>query len=166
MIRKILNQYASLKAPIGSLGALLLIFLTSCYKENDVVADLWENKGLVPNISVWAVGITPGFKTTTSVTVAPSGTVNLYLQYFAPTGIEVKELRLFQRIGATTAPTTPLTTIPGNTGKFDQQARQLVLETTLTAPATRNATMTVFIDPVGSNDLVGARRTVTIRTTP
>jgi hypothetical protein len=154
------------KAPIGGLGAFLLLFLTSCYKEDDVVTDLWDSKGQVPNVSVWGVGTTTGYKTANTVTVAPGGTANLYLQYFAPTGIEVKEIRLLQRIGAASAPTTALSTIAGNTGKFDQTARQLVLEVPITAPATRNATMTIFIDPVGSNDLLGARRTVTIRTAP
>jgi hypothetical protein len=142
------------------------LLLTSCYQENDVVADLWDSKGLVPNVSVWGVGTATGYKTATTVTVAPGASANLYLQYFAPTGIDVKEIRLLQRIGAATAPTTALSTIAGSTGKFDQTARQLVVEVPITAPNTRNATMTVFIDPVGSNDLVGARRTVTIRTTP
>ena len=145
---------------------IVILILTSCYKENDVVADLWDSKGQVPNVSVWGLGTAPGYTTTTSLTVAPGTTANLYIQYLAPTGVTVKEIRLLQRIGAATAPTTSLQNLPGTTGTFDATARQLVANITLTAPATRGATMTVFIDPVASNDLVGVRRTVTIRTTP
>lgn len=151
-----------------SLGALLVLtlFLTSCYKENDVVADLWDSKGQVANVSVWGVGTAPGYTTATAVTVAPGANVNLYLQFFAPTGVTLKEIRLLQRIGAATSPTTPLTTLPPTVGQFDATARQQVANVTLTAPATRGATATIFIDAVTSNDLVATRRTVTIRTTP
>lgn len=145
---------------------IVILLLASCYQEDDVVQDLWDSKGLVPNVSLWGVATTAGYTTATTVTVAPGANVNLYLQYFAPTGITVKEIRLLQRLGAATAPTTPLSTLPGTVGTFNETARQLVANVPLTAPATRNATLTVFIDPVGSNDLVGARRTVTIRTTP
>jgi hypothetical protein len=149
-----------------SIAMLLLATLTSCYKENDVVADLWETVGKVPNISVWGVGTAPGYTLTTSVTVAPGTNANLYLQYFAPEGITVKEIRIFQRVGATTNPTTLASTLPGTTGQFDQQARQLVANIPLVASTTRNTAITYFIEAVGSNDLPSTRRSVTVRSTP
>jgi|GEM_PF-1349152 len=145
---------------------VLMAFLTGCYKENDVVADLWDSRGQIANVSVWGLGTAPGYTTATSITVAPGANVNLYLQYFAPTGLSIKEIRILQRIGATTSPITPLLTVPPTAGQFDATARQQVANVTLTAPATRGATAAIFIDAVTSNDLVATRRSVTIRTTP
>lgn len=140
--------------------------LTSCYKENDIVEDLWKSVGKVPNISVWGVSAVAGYTTATSVTVAPGANANLYLQYFAPEGITVKEIKIFQRVGATSSPITLVNTLPGSTGQFDQQARQLVANIPLVASTTRNTAITYFIDAVGSNDLVSVRRSVTVRSTP
>jgi hypothetical protein len=148
------------------LMTLLTSSLTSCYKENDVVTDLWQSVGKVPNISVWGVGAAAGYTISTTVTVAPGANANLYLQYFAPEGITVKEIKIYQRLGATTNPITLVNTLPGSTGQFDQQARQLVLNTPLVASTTRNTAITYFIDAIGSNDLVSARRSVTVRSTP
>jgi hypothetical protein len=156
------------------LMTLLISSLTSCYKENDVVDDLWQSVGKVPNISVWGVGAAAGYTTSTSITVAPGANVNLYLQYFAPEGITVKEIRISQRLelpagtpaGTPLNPITLATTLPGSTGQFDQQARQLVLNTPLVAFTIRNRTITYFIDAIGSNDLVSTRRSVTVRSTP
>jgi hypothetical protein len=148
------------------MSLVLMGSLTSCYKENDVVADLWQSVGKVPNISVWGVGATAGYTIATTVTVAPGANANLYLQYFAPEGITVKELKIYQRIGATTNPTTLVNTLPGTTGQFDQQARQLVANIPLAASTTRNTAITYFIDAIGSNDLISTRRSVTVRSTP
>jgi hypothetical protein len=150
---------------IIALLMMLTASLSSCYQEDDVVTDLWESKGGVGNISVFGVGSVPGYTLTTSITVAPAASVNLYMQYFAPEGTTIKEIRLYQRVGATTSPVTLISTIPFSGSGFDATARQYISNIPFTAPNTRGATVALFAELVTTNENASVRRSVTVRTT-
>ena len=140
----------------------LIMTMTSCYKENEVVPDVLVSKGKIANISVFWAGTT---RLTTTVTVDAASQVPVVVEYISEEA--VKEFRLYSRNG-TTGTFVLLTTVPlASAGvKYDERLRNNIASFNVTAPAAKNATTQFAAEVVTTNDLLSAQRTVTVRSKP
>jgi hypothetical protein len=140
----------------------LIMTMTSCYKENEVVPDVLVSNGKIANISVFWAGTT---RLTTTVTVDATSQVPVTVEYISE--VPVKEFRLYSRNG-TTGTFVLLNTIPfaSATVKYDERLRNNVVTFNVNAPTAKNATTQFASEVVTTNDLLSAQRTVTVRSKP
>ena len=141
------------------LSISLLVGLSSCYKENEVIPDLIaESKGKVAQIAVFWAGTNPATKITT-ITVDASTTVPCNVEYTSE--IAVTDIKLFALNG-----TTALETIPASAAKWDAKLRNYVVIFNVKAPTAKGARLQVQAEATTDNGLASIRRTITINTKP
>jgi hypothetical protein len=139
------------------LAFALLLSVTSCYQEDDVIDDLFVSQGKVAQISVVWAGPTRG---TTTVTVDAGTQVPVTIEYISE--VDVKEIKLYQQVG--TATPTLLTTLPATAAQYDAKLRNYVVKANVTAPSAKSAMVRILAEVLTTNDLPSARLGVTVRT--
>ena len=143
--------------------ATLCIGLSGCYKENDVIDELWVSKGKVAQISVVWLETT---SRSTTVTVDASTNASMVIEYTSE--LPVKEIRVYR--GATSAEvaaaTTPYATIPVSAAMYDANLRNYVVKVPVAASTAKNTTVIAGAEVITNNDLPSARKNVTIKTKP
>lgn len=142
------------------------IFVTSCYKENNIVDDILDSKGKVAQITVIWAGNNRSTKTgsiITSVTVKPLTSVNCTIEY--TTEIDVKEFRLYSAPTVSGAKTLVVTVpLADSKVRYDKDLRNYVVTIPFIAPDKKAATTIVFAEIVTTNELQSAQKSVTIIT--
>lgn len=143
-----------------TLLSVFIIFVSSCYKENNIVDNLLDSKGKVAQIANFWTGndrLAKNGSLSTGVTVKPLTSVNCTIEY--TTEIEVKEFRLYN--AKTLAVTVSLA---DSKVRYDKDLRNYVVTIPFTAPDKKDVTTTVFAEIVTTNGLQSAQKSVKIIT--
>lgn len=137
--------------------------LSSCYKENDVIDELWVSKGKVAQISVVWLETT---SRSTSVTIDANATASMVIEYNSE--LPVKEIRVYRGANAAevAAATTPYATVPVSAAVYDANLRNYVVKVSVVASTAKNTAVVAGAEVITNNDLPSLRKNVTIRTKP
>ncbi|WP_044170818.1 hypothetical protein [Flectobacillus major] len=154
------------KSILSGFMMLLVLAMSSCYKEDSIIEDIITSKGKVAQIAVVWVGttrLTTTGSAITSVTVAAGSSVNYTIEYTTET--PVKEFKVYTA-ATSTGTQTLLTTVPASNAKYDAALRNYVVTIPVKASDTKGASVLYFAEIVTENGLASAQKSVTIRTTP
>jgi hypothetical protein len=144
---------------------LTALYSTGCYKEPDIISEIVDKKGKVPQISIVWLGTQR--TVAASLAVAPNLTVpvntNTFLN-FEFTGLEsAKEFKVYW--APTSAGTkTLVSTTPAGGQTYDAAIRQYKIAVPIQAPATAGSRV-YFGEIVGQNGLNSEFRSATLTIT-
>lgn len=142
-------------------------YLTSCYKEPDLISEIAVSKGKVAQISIVWLGNTRNLNT--SLAVLPNLTTDagsdskINIEYSSE--VPVKEFRVYFAATSTAAQTLVSTT-PAGAQKYDPNTRNYLITLPIKAQDAKRTSRVFFAEIVTENGLVSAQRFATLTTNP
>ncbi len=140
-------------------------FLSSCYKEPDLISDITVSLGKVAQVSVVWLGptrlTTANTSVITGIKVDPKSTTNFNIEYTSE--LPVKEFRVYWAASATGTQTL-VATVPAGGQKYDAVLRNYVLVVPVQAQDTKGTTRTFFAEIITENGLASAQKSAVLTT--
>lgn len=155
----------NIKIMLLSLVAASSVFLSSCYKEPDLLSELAVSQGKVAQISIVWLGTTRTTAASTAVitgaTVVAGSTTNCNIEFTSL--VPVKEFKVYWAATATGTQTL-VATVPAGGQKYDANLRQYTISVPITAQETKGTTRVFFAEIISENGLASAKKSAILTT--
>ena len=144
---------------------MLVVFLSGCYKEPDLISEISKSVGKVPQVSIVWLGTT---RTTAASTAVNTGQTLLadastFINIEFTSLVPVKEFRVYYAATATGAQTLVSTT-PAGGQKYNADLRQYTIAIPIKAQTAAGTTRVFFGEIVGTDGLLSAQKSATLTT--
>lgn len=144
---------------------MLVVFISGCYKEPDLISEISKSVGKVPQVSIVWLGTT---RTTAASTAIISGQTvvagaSTFVNVEFTSLVPIKEFRVYYAANATGAQTLVSTT-PSGGQKYNADLREYTIAIPITAQAAAGTTRVFFAEIVGTDGLLSAQKSAILTT--